>query len=133
MVRRTLGTGDAVTFPVQHDGRHRDFGLRHELLLDAFVGRVAWGVAEPMAVGVDDDVDEIWIVERGGRALVGRVIKMPIGRPQLPQQLAEFAAVGLKAGAAALGLATPAGMRPIRQRFVKNTPSAAPQGEVGFG
>ena len=86
IVRRSLGTGDAVAFPVQHDGRDRDFGLRRQLLLDVLVSEVARGVAEPMAVGVDDDVDEIRIVERGSRALVGRVVKMPVGRSQPPLQ-----------------------------------------------
>ena len=49
-----------------------DFGLRRQLLLDVLVNGVARGVAEPMAVGVDDNVDKIRIVERGSRALVGR-------------------------------------------------------------
>ena len=66
IVSRSLGTRDTVAFPVQHDGRHRDFGLRRQLLLDALVSGGARGIAEAMAV-VDDDVDEIRIVERGGR------------------------------------------------------------------
>ena len=63
MVRRPFGTGDAVAFSVQHDGRHWDLWLRRELPLYVLVSGVAGSVAEPMAVGVDNDVDEIRIVE----------------------------------------------------------------------
>ena len=63
MVCRPFRTGDAVAFSVQHDGRHWDLWLRRELPLYVLVSGVAGSVAEPMAVGVDNDVDEIRIVE----------------------------------------------------------------------
>ena len=65
---------------------------------------IARGVAEAVAIGLDHDVDEVGIVERGRGALIGRVIEPPVRRPQSPQQLAELAAIGRQPGTAALGV-----------------------------
>jgi hypothetical protein len=41
IVRRSLGTCDAVTFAVQHDGRHGDFGLTGAATIDGIAAREA--------------------------------------------------------------------------------------------
>ena len=68
----------AVAAPLQYDGWHTDRWLRRQPPLDLFEIRVARSVTETMAVGMDDNVDEIRIVEGRGRALVGRIIEFPI-------------------------------------------------------
>src|SRR5262249_43254843 len=55
--------GDTVAFAVQHDGRHRDRWPLGELTLDDVIGRIALRIAEAMAVGVNNYVDEIRIIE----------------------------------------------------------------------
>ncbi len=101
---RGAGRRDAVAFAVQHDCRHRDRRPFGKLALQHVIGGVARRVTEAMAVGVDDDVDEIRIVEGVRRAVIGGVVEVPVRRPQLPQQLAQFAPVGLQPGAAAFGV-----------------------------
>src|SRR5262249_60201379 len=49
--------------------------------------------AEGGAVGVNAHAHEIRIVEGRRRALIGRLVEAPVGRPQPPQQLAELAPV----------------------------------------
>ncbi len=46
---------------------------------------LAFGIAEAMAIGVDRDIDEVGVVERGHRAIEGGVVEIPVGRPFLPQ------------------------------------------------
>src|SRR5262249_6461186 len=77
---------------------------RRQPPLDLFEIRVARSVTETMAVGMDDNVDEIRIVEGRGRALVGRIIEFPIRRPELPQELAELAAIGGQSRPAPFGV-----------------------------
>src|SRR3989442_2740468 len=59
--------------------------------------------AEAVAVGVNDRVSESRIVEGGRRALIGRLVEAPVGRPQPPQQLAELAPVRRQSRPSALG------------------------------
>ena len=66
--------------------------------------RVAGSVAVAVPVGLDHDLDEIGIVERGRAPLEGRLVEAPFRRPQLPQQPADVAPVLGEAGAAALGV-----------------------------
>src|SRR5262249_27129330 len=99
-----LGRADAVEFAVQVDRGCRDRWPRRQPLLDRLERRIAFGISKAMAVGLDGDVDEIRIVERGCAALEGRVVERPIWRPQPPDQLAEFAPVRREPGAAALGV-----------------------------
>ena len=94
----------AVAAPLQYDGWHTDRWLRHQPPLDVFEIRVARSVTETMAVGMDDNVDEIRIFEGRGRALVGRIIEFPIRRPELPQELAELAAIGGQSRPAPFGV-----------------------------
>src|SRR5204863_5060379 len=84
-----LRLSDPVAAALQYDRGHLDRWLRGEALLDLFEIGIARGIAEAVPVGVNDDIDEIRVVERGRRALVGRIVKLPVRRPELPQQLAE--------------------------------------------
>jgi len=79
--RRTGRPGNAVAFTVQNDGRYRNRRPFGELALEDVIGRIARCVAEPMAVGMDDHVDEIRVVEGIRRAGVGGVVEFPIRRP----------------------------------------------------
>ena len=45
--------------------------------LDHFQRRVAGGIAEAAAIGMDDDIVEIRIVEGNSSALVGGVVELP--------------------------------------------------------
>ena len=95
---------DAIAGAVQDYGRHGDRRLRDETLLDRLERRIAGGVAEPMAVGLNDDRDEILVIERDCAALERRVVEAPARRPQAPQQPAERAPVFPQPGAAALAV-----------------------------
>ena len=65
------GDDDAVALALQRHGRHRDRRPCCGPPLDCFQRRVAGRIAEPVAIGMDDDVNEIRIVEGNGGALVG--------------------------------------------------------------
>ena len=70
-----------------------DFGALGQLPLDRQEARFARRVPVPMAVGVNHHVDEIGIVE-GRRGAVERLVaEVPGGRPGLPEQAAERAAI----------------------------------------
>ena len=77
-------------------------------------------------------------------AFVGRVVELPIRRPQPPQQLAQFAPVRLQAGAAALGVeiiliperdaparASPASRRPRCSAWNSRWPTTRPRTRSG--
>src|SRR5258708_32493420 len=89
---------DAVALAMQHDCPHRYRRLCFEAPLGRFEGRIACRVAEAMTVGLNDDVDEVRIVERRGAPLIGRVVEMPVRRPQLPEQPAQLAPIGSQPG-----------------------------------
>lgn len=61
-------------------------------------------VPEVEPIGVDDDIDEVRIVERGRCPVKRRVVKRPGRRPLLPEDPAQIAAVESQALAAALVL-----------------------------
>ena len=63
-----------------------------EPLFELVVFRLAFGQAEPPAIIVDHDGDVIRIVEGRGAAIERRVVELPFGRGDLPDQLGEFAA-----------------------------------------
>jgi len=93
-----------VSRAMQRDGRHSDSRLGRQLAFDLLDRRVSGHDAVAMPVRVDDDIDEIRVVEGNGGLLVRRVIEAPVGRPQLPEELAQRAAILSEASAAALGL-----------------------------
>src|SRR5216683_439076 len=95
---------DTVVDAVQVDGGDGDRRLGGQLSFDWLQGRVAGGVAVAVAVGLDDHVDEVGIVEGGGAARVGLVGELPGGRPQAPDQAAQLEAIGSQASPAALGM-----------------------------
>src|SRR5437588_8751811 len=54
---------DAIALALQHDRRHPDRRLRSEQPFKRLQCGIARRVAETVAVGVDDDIDKIRIVE----------------------------------------------------------------------
>jgi hypothetical protein len=79
----------AVEIAADRDRRHRDRRARSELLLQRVVLGLAVGETQPPPVVVDDDVDVIRILERGSRAIVGRIVEVPARRGNFPDQLVE--------------------------------------------
>src|SRR5262249_49537131 len=64
MVGRARGRTDAVGLAMQVDGGRCNPRACGQTLLDRLERGVALGIAEAMAIRLDGDVDEIWIVER---------------------------------------------------------------------
>src|SRR5262249_48395049 len=93
--RRMMGgtAVDATGVAVDRDGWHRDWWLRDETRFDVGHGRIAGNEAEAVSIGVDDDVDEVGVVECGGRAFESHVVERPTRGPHLPEQPRDFAAV----------------------------------------
>ena len=100
-----------------------NFRTGGKLALDGFEARLAGGVEIPVAVGVDDAVHEIRIVERLRRLVVRVVREMPGGRPHLPQQLAQRTAIGGQPGPSALGVEVP--LIPERRLRLPAPPASA--------
>jgi hypothetical protein len=48
---------------MQYDRRYRNTRLGGQRPLDRLQARIAVGVAETVTVGVDHDIDKVWIVE----------------------------------------------------------------------
>ena len=75
----------AVYRALQRDRRHGDSRALRETRLD-FRDRWVTGCgAVAVAVGVDNYIDEVGIIEARRGALEGRVVKAPRRRPLLPQ------------------------------------------------
>ena len=101
------GAGDAVVGSVERDARSLNLGPLGELLLHGFETFFTRRVSDAMAIGVDDHIDEVGIVERRRRAIVDFVGEMPTRRPELPQQLAQTLAIGLQRSPAGFGVEKP--------------------------
>ncbi|KTB63363.1 hypothetical protein AO063_13595 [Pseudomonas fluorescens ICMP 11288] len=98
------GRADAIIGTAQRNARHRNRRLQRQCLLDGFQRRVAGGVQEAMAIGMNDHLDKIRVIKR--RRGLG-VEARPCGpgrRPQRPQQLAQPAAIGGQTVHATLGV-----------------------------
>src|SRR5262245_11292766 len=93
--RRMMGgtAVDAIGVAVDRDGWHRDWWLRDETRFDVGHGRIAGNEAEAVSIGVDDDVDEVGVVECGGRAFESRVVEWPKRGPNFPEQPRDLATV----------------------------------------
>src|SRR5262245_40812352 len=76
----------AVAAAVQGDRRRLDTRTLREPLLDLEKSRLARRIADPVAIRMNDDVDEVRVVEGCGRALVGLRREAPGRRPRLPQE-----------------------------------------------
>ena len=72
---------NAIVRPAQGDCRHANCGLPCKFTLDCLQCRIAKSVAIAVAIRMDDDIDEIWIVERRCRSGIGRLVELPSGRP----------------------------------------------------
>ena len=83
--------------------RHENRGSRSEPVLDLGISRLPLGNPEPPAIIVDHDIDMIGVVECGRGSREGRVVEVPLGRGEPPDQLREFATVFRIARASALG------------------------------
>src|SRR5271154_4336735 len=92
-----------VRVPVEGDCRNADGWLRCEPFLEVFVGWVARRMAETMAVGVNDDVDVVRVVEGNGTSVESRVVKLPVGRVASPHQLRDVSSVRRQPGPSSFG------------------------------
>src|SRR5262249_25864612 len=72
---------EAAAVAMQYDRRYRNTRLGGQPSFDRLQARIAAGVAETVTVGGDHDLDTVRMVERGGGAVVSRVIESPIRRP----------------------------------------------------
>ena len=100
----SVGCGEvAVGLAVQRHGRNGDRRLRRQLLLDVVVGRGARCEAEPMAVGVENDVDVVGVVEGEGCVGQDRFGEPPVRRVPGPDDPRDLSAVRGQARAATLG------------------------------
>ena len=97
-----LRRGDAVAAAMGRDGRHRNRWLLRQALLDRLQRRVALRIAEAMAVGLDHDIDKIRVVEGTRALLIGRVVELPVRRPQAPEQAAERVPIRCYVGSATI-------------------------------
>src|SRR6187402_1680289 len=75
---------DAISVSLKGDRRDGDRWQGRQAALDVIELWIAIDQSIAMPVRVDDDIDEIRVVERGGRARVGIVVEMPGWRPQRP-------------------------------------------------
>src|ERR1700724_3524765 len=66
---------------VNIDGRDVDFRLSRQSRLDAGVARIARGVLQAVAIGVNDDIDKIHVCKRHCGPLERRDVERPAGRP----------------------------------------------------
>ena len=95
---------DAIVAAVQGNGRHRNHWLRGQLRFDLVVGRITAHIAEPVAVRVDDDLDEVGIVEGCGGAFVGGGGKSQVGDHRRHSRRQNSAAILGEPGSATLGV-----------------------------
>src|SRR3954451_14042845 len=84
-----VGVWCAIGVALQGDGGHGDGGTRGQPPLQIGVLRIAVSQAEPPAVIVDDNSDMIWVVEGRRAALERRIVEVPPGRGELPDELVE--------------------------------------------
>src|SRR5215467_6531756 len=76
-------------------------------MLDGVELRITFRVEVAVAIGMNDAVDKVGVVERRRRLVVRRLRKLTRRRPLLPQQLAERATILRKAGPSAFGVEVP--------------------------
>src|SRR5262249_9808317 len=95
---------DAIDRTVQRDRRDADLGQPGEPRFGFHIAGVVWRRAQAMTVGVDRHADKTRVGERDRAARVGRLVKGPGRRPQLPEEPAEWDAVGGEPGAPAFGV-----------------------------
>src|ERR1700730_10572492 len=99
--------GDAIRLACQHDRRNCNRWLGGQILLNALQRGVAGGLSVAMAIGMDADIDEIWIVPARGGGLEGGVVELPVGRPEAPHQPAEIAPIAFQPQSATFGVEIP--------------------------
>ena len=111
---RTIG----ITFKC--DGGHSDNRTRRELLFQIVVLQLAIGQPKPPAVVMDHQGDMVWVVKCLRGPIERRVVKTPLGRCDLPNELRKLVAVFFVARAPAfrreVGLIPPLELRLWRQR-----------------
>ena len=91
----------AVGLAGQRDGGHIDTRLLDQTQLGLLQVRVSRNQSEAVAVGMNDHIDEVRVGKRLRRPFIGRIVELPVGGPQLPQQPAEDRPVAGQSGMAA--------------------------------
>src|SRR3954452_20876294 len=92
----------AVGIALERDGRDADCRACGEPFPQSVILLLAFGRAKPPAVIMNDDVDVIRVVEGLGAARERRVVELPFGGSELPDELGKFASVLFVTGPAAL-------------------------------
>jgi hypothetical protein len=93
----------AISVTLHRDGGHADDGLLGKPFLKLVISRLALDETEPPAVTVDHNRDMVRIIESLCAAIEGGVIKIPLRRSELPDQLREVATILVVASSAAFG------------------------------
>ena len=113
---RTIG----ITFKC--DGGHSDDRTRRELLFQIVVLQLAIGQPKPPAVVMDHQGDMVWVVKCLRGPIERRVVKTPLRRCDLPNELRKLVAVFFVARAPAFRrevvLVPPLELRLWRQRHL---------------
>ncbi len=114
--------GCAVGIPFQRKRGDGDDRAAGEPLFEIVVLGLAFRQAEPPAVIVYDDGDVVRVVEGRGGPIERRLVELPFGRSELPNELVEIMAVFLVAKLAAfrgkVKLVSPLEFRLRRQRHL---------------
>src|SRR6516165_2778795 len=82
--------GRTIEIAANRDCGHIDDRSLEEPLFKMFVGWLAFGQTQPPAVIVDDDAHVIRVVERRRGTIKRSIIKAPLGRGVLPDELVEI-------------------------------------------
>ena len=81
-LRRRYAPGvDAVAAPLKYDRRHGDRRLLRERGFHGLKNRIARGIAETVAIRMNDHIDEIGVFEGNRRTIIGRIIEFPVRGP----------------------------------------------------
>ncbi len=95
---------NTICVPVQRDRRHRNGRLRGESLLKLLIHGIADSKSKAMAIGMNDDLHIIGVVEGAGVLIERCLVKVPGGRIASPENLCNLTSVSRQSGASALGL-----------------------------
>jgi len=91
----------------QDDGRHLDLRASRKLALNFEKPLFARRVPVPVAVGMQGDFHEVWVVERRSRPPKGFIGVGPFGRPGLPEMPDDSSSVLFQADPPLIGIEVP--------------------------
>src|SRR5215472_5153331 len=92
----------SVGIPFKGDGRHRDDRARGKAPFQVVIFTLAFSEAQPPSIVMDDNVDMNRVIEGRSGAIECRIVEVPLGRSELPNELGKVVPVFFVAGPAAL-------------------------------